>query len=825
MNSSLRSRALAVLAAFVAALALSLSAGAPASGDANEGAPGTLRNDAATIAAGGSHTCALVSGGTVWCWGSNVLGQLGNGTTQSSNRPVQVSGISGAIGITAGLSHTCALLQNRTARCWGHGSLGQLGNGSFATSQVPVQVSGLSNLEAISAGAHHTCASTLGSIFCWGLNDHGQLGNGSFANSSSPTAVVGGIGGATAISGGWGHTCAILTSTNVACWGWNDVGQLANPGASMNTPFPVMANGATGAQLITAGNDHTCVVGGGPLRCWGYNFAGQLGTGFVGGSSSSPVTVVGIGSVNAVAAGGNHTCARELAGQVRCWGQNNSGQLGNGNTVTSASAVGVSGLGSALGVTVGGSHSCALVTDRSVRCWGAGGLGQLGHGSNTSSSLPVTPAISPPGAPTDVVARPDFASATVSFKAPDNTGNLPITGYQVVASPGGITVSGSASPITVTGLANGTTYTFSVQAINGVGGGPAGTSNPVTPSSTPFFEITDTSLVEGNSGSKNATFTVKRFGNVSGVSQVKYATANGTATANGDYLAKALTNLYFSAGQTSKAVAISVKGDLLVEPTETFQVNLSAPVNGTIYDPSGTGTIVNDDSSAPPTFSVNDVAVTEGNSGSVNAVFTITRNGSAAAAASVKYQTINDTAFAPGDYTAKALTSLSFLAGQTTKTVAVAVKGELLGEPDEAFRLVLSAPTGATIVDGTGVGTILNDDSTATTTVSVNDVSITEGDSLTKSLTFTITRSGSLASSSSVKYATADGTAVAPGDYTAKALTTVSFAAGQSVKTVTVTIKGDTVVEPDESFEVVLSAPVGTVIGDGTGVGLILNDD
>lgn len=812
------------LATLAAACALALAGVTPASGDANEGQPGSPRANQSLISAGSGHTCAVLSA-EVWCWGTNTSGQLGNGSTLNSNKPVRVTGLSGAVAVAAGFNHTCALINDGTARCWGSGFAGQLGNGGFVNSSVPVTVTGLSGATAISAGRLHTCAIVMGAARCWGDNGIGQLGNGTTTPSATPVNVVGLSTTVTAISLGWGHTCAVLIDGSGRCWGINDFGQHGSgaTGSPSTTPVPVFGLG--GANALTSGDEHNCVLVGGTPRCWGLNSAGQLGNGTTSSSPSS-TSVVGLGFAIAISGGGEHTCALPGDGSVRCWGFGGGGQLGNGSTATSTTPVVVTGVGSfPMAVTAGGNHTCAILTTKEIRCWGANFAGQLGNGTNVNSSVPVS-TVRLPGAPTGVQARPDFASATVSFTPPADNGNTEVTGYRVVSSPGGVVATGATSPITVSGLSNSTTYTFTVQAITPVGTGPASAaSNAVTPSNVPFLEVLDASVVEGNSASKLATFTVRRFGNTSGTSTVKYATANGTAVAPGDYTAKALTSLSFSAGQTLKTVSITVKGELAVEPDETFLVNLSAPVGASIFDSSGTGTIVNDDSSAPPTFTVSDVTLTEANSATTNAVFTITRNGSAAASATVKYKTTDGTAVAPGDYTAKALTSLSFLAGQTSKTVAIAVKGDLAGEPDEFFTLDLSAPTGASIADGTGVATILNNDSTGTTTVSVNDVSIAEGDSLTKTLVFTIVRTGDVSGSSSVKYATANGTAVAPGDYTAKALTLLSFTAGQTSKTVSISIKGDTVVETDELFSLLLSAPVGTVIGDGSGTGTIVNDD
>jgi len=180
-----------------------------------------LANATATaIAAGGSHACALLTGGSVRCWGSNFSGQLGNGTTTNDPipTPVVVSGITTATAISAGNGNTCALLTGGSVRCWGDNYYGQLGNGTTTNSSTPVAVSGITTATAISAGGYHTCALlTDGSVRCWGYNNYGQLGNGTTTDSSTPVAV-GGITTAIAISAGGYHTCALLTGGSVRCW-------------------------------------------------------------------------------------------------------------------------------------------------------------------------------------------------------------------------------------------------------------------------------------------------------------------------------------------------------------------------------------------------------------------------------------------------------------------------------------------------------------------------------------------------------------------------------------------------------------------------------
>jgi aspartate 1-decarboxylase len=337
------------------------------------------------------------------------------------------------------------------------------------------------------------------------------------------------------------------------------------------------------------------------------------------------------------------------------------------------------------------------------------------------------------------------------------------------------------------------------------------------------ISINDVSITEGNGGAKVATFTVNRSGGT-GAFSVNYATANGTATAaDGDYAARSGV-LSFGSSVNSQTVSVTINGDTKVEGNETFFINLSGPTNGAVIgDGQGIGTIVNDDVSTG-NISINDVSITEGNNGTKLATFTATRTGGTAAF-NVNYATADSTAtVADGDYTGRSGV-LSFGSGVNSQTISVTINGDIKPEANETFLVNLSGATnGAVIQDGQGVGTIVNDETTPAA-ISINDVSITEGDSGSKIATFTVARTGG-SGAFTVNYGTADSSAtVGDNDYVARS-GTLSFGSNVNSQTISVTVNGDTKLESNESFFVNLSnASNGVVISDSRGVGTIANND
>lgn len=306
---------------------------------------------------------------------------------------------------------------------------------------------------------------------------------------------------------------------------------------------------------------------------------------------------------------------------------------------------------------------------------------------------------------------------------------------------------------------------------------------------------------------------------------VQYATASGTALAGSDYTAVSGT-VTFAPGETSRTVSVPVVRDLVLESTESFTLELSNPSGATLDDASGVATIQDDDSAVPPTpsASIANVSVNEGNSGTSIARFTVTLSAAASGPVTVFYETGNGTAIAGSDYTAKSGT-LNFAAGETTKTIDVVVVGDALVEADETFLLRLTSASGATIATAQATGTIRNDDQAPTLpTISIADATVTEGNSGTKNMTFTVTLSKKSTSKVTVKYSTADGTAIAGSDYTAKS-GTLTFAAGETSKTITIAVRGDKLVEGAETLRVVLSGAAGATVATGTGTGTITDND
>ena len=342
--------------------------------------------------AGNHQACAVTTAGSVQCWGSNQNGELGNGHTALNGEPLgPVVGLTSGIsdvetagqGSKATFSHTCALAVTGTVSCWGWNVFGQLGDGTTTDSYVPVAVKGLANVREIGVAALHTCSITnKHGVVCWGANSHGQLGNETTTDSLSPVAVSGLSSGVRSLAlGDGGSSCALTLSGKVLCWGENRSGQLGN-GTTSDTSLPQQVSGIPPVSALSTGLDHTCAVTTtGALYCWGHNAFGQLGDGTTT-STTSPVLVSGLSAVASVSAGGYFTCAVTKKGAAFCWGSNQVGALGNGSNVSqSLVPIAVSGLSSGVtSVSAATLHACALTRSGHALCWGYNNFLELGAG-------------------------------------------------------------------------------------------------------------------------------------------------------------------------------------------------------------------------------------------------------------------------------------------------------------------------------------------------------------------------------------------------------------------------------------------------------------
>ena len=399
-----------------------------------------IQADVTQITAGTDHTCALLDTGVVRCWGWGGLGQLGYGNISSigdNETPADAGDVDvggAVVQIDAGHAHTCAVLDTGAVRCWGSGGFSNLGYGNTSNigdNETPatagdVDVGG--TVAQIASGTFHTCALLdTGAVRCWGAGGAGRLGYNNAitigdnetpatAYASLPNGGDVGVGGTVAqIAVSKHHTCALLDTGAVRCWGLGTNGRLGYATTTNigDDETPADAGdvdvGGTVAQIV-AGEEHTCaLLDTGAVRCWGVGGSGRLGYGNDNniGDDETPASAGDVavgGTVVQIDAGGFHTCALLDTGTVRCWGAGGAGRLGYGNTLniggnaTPASAyasmpnggnVDIGGIAVQIAT---GSHTCPLLDTGAVRCWGSSGSGKLGYSNSHSIGDNETPA-------------------------------------------------------------------------------------------------------------------------------------------------------------------------------------------------------------------------------------------------------------------------------------------------------------------------------------------------------------------------------------------------------------------------------------------------
>jgi alpha-tubulin suppressor-like RCC1 family protein len=337
------------------------------------------------VAAGNSHSLAVKSDGTVWAWGDNASGKLGDGTTSDRYTPVRVPGLLSVVAVAAGNSHSLAVKSDGTVWAWGDNTSGQLGNASFVSSWIPKQISSLSAIVAVASGCYHSMAVKAdGTAWAWGINAYGQLGDGTMTTRRTPVQISS-LSAVVAAAAGQSHSLALKSDGTVWTWGGNEYGQLGD-GTTIDRFAPVQALGLSGVQAVAAGLYHNMAVKADETAwVWGQNRYGQLGDGTTT-QRNSPVQVSSLSSVVAVAAGGGFNKAHSLAlksdGTVWAWGSNSNSQLGDGMVVAQRDfPLPVSGLPSVVAAAAGFGHNLTLKADGTVWAWGYSYDGQVGDGT------------------------------------------------------------------------------------------------------------------------------------------------------------------------------------------------------------------------------------------------------------------------------------------------------------------------------------------------------------------------------------------------------------------------------------------------------------
>jgi alpha-tubulin suppressor-like RCC1 family protein len=355
------------------------------------------------VAAGEYHSVAVRNDGTVWAWGYNSNGQLGDGTTTERTTPVQVILLSGVIQVAAGQSHTLALKNDGTVWAWGHNGDGELGDGTTTQRTSAVQVTGLTGVIRIAAGAYHSLAlKSDGTVWTWGYNGYGQLGDGSTTSRSS-IVTASGLSSVIDIAGGDDHSLAVKNDGTVWAWGYNGYGEIGDATTTeRTTPVQVAQPAGFSNMTAVAGGTYfsAALKGDGTVWAWGHNDYGQLGNGSTNDSSipvvSSPCAAPPppLGSVSAspwvarLTANQSHSLGVKPDGTVWAWGENEYGELGDSTTLTRFTPV-QSSITGITQVATGWYHTLALRSDRTVWGWGYNSNGELGDSTTTARPTPV----------------------------------------------------------------------------------------------------------------------------------------------------------------------------------------------------------------------------------------------------------------------------------------------------------------------------------------------------------------------------------------------------------------------------------------------------
>ena len=624
---------------------------------------------AVALDAGSRFVCALLDNGAVKCWGANYYGALGLGDTaprgdgpgeMGDNLPTVNLGTGRtAVALAVNWFSVCAILDNGSVKCWGAGGYLGLGDnttrgdgpGEMGDNLPTVDLGTGRTAIAISAGVDQTCAILdNGVLKCWGWNFHGELGLGDTEDRGDepgemgdhlPVIRLGAGRKAVALSAGEYHSCALLDNATVKCWGWNASGGLGLGDSTFrgddpnemgdHLPAVSLGTGRSAVAVDSRGTQACAVLDNASLKCWGSNFYGQLGLGDTANrgdgpgemGDSLPAVSLGTGrSVSGFAAGLEHACALLDNGSVKCWGNNESGRLGLGDTVNRGDGPGEMGdslpavnLGTgrsgapsraatvrlapgtyqvrvvavnSLGASVASGASAAVVVPSSLSI----GKASVVEGANGSRALKFTASLSAPS-PVQVTAH--YATSNGTAHA----------GSDFTSSSGDISIAAGETSaqvsVPVTGDAAGEqteTFTVTLSSIVGAARGRRTATGKILnddPMTGRKITIGDAAVEEGVSGTRDVRVTIALSAPSATATTVHWATSNLGAVAPGDYVTDSGTAT-IAANARATAIRVTVKGDAATETDERLHVTISNPTAGTtIGRDLGTITILNDD--------------------------------------------------------------------------------------------------------------------------------------------------------------------------------------------------------------------------------------
>ncbi|AZZ37705.1 hypothetical protein CIK05_13165 [Bdellovibrio sp. qaytius] len=335
----------------------------------------------------GLHTCALTQLGWINCWGANNTGQIGNNTQTESNKQIPIR--SGIIQISTARSGpsttsgtTFAITLTGVLMSWGDNLYGKLGTGTSGGASFTPQIVDVTNrYKFISSQYGHVCAITSTDVLkCWGYNSDGQVGDNTLVQKNSPVTVDAGVS-YKFVAVGASFTCAITTAGVLKCWGLNDTGQVGD-NTLVSKTTPVVINSGTTYDSVSLGYSHACgVTTAGVLKCWGSDTVGQMGDGGLPVDRYTPNVVDSGVNYSSVSTSNNTSCAITTTGILKCWGENDNGEIGDGSTANRTLPVTVDSGTSYASVSMGGDHTCGVTTAKVAKCWGLNDHGQLGLGT------------------------------------------------------------------------------------------------------------------------------------------------------------------------------------------------------------------------------------------------------------------------------------------------------------------------------------------------------------------------------------------------------------------------------------------------------------